>query len=691
MLILCGIGTVGLAAVAFTRDLDLVQSLQLFVLFVATLLLTLWTLRPKTRRGSLDTAELCQRMVDGMQQGAGFQDENGRITYVNRRLGQMLGYPVDELLGRSVSDLIAKSDRESFSSQMARRRRGDNEPYEIWFERRDGSKLRSLLTPQPIYDDRGQFRGSFAIITDITERTHAEKALRESEELLHSIVESMSDGILVLDDRFRYTYWNRTMEELTSVRRETVLADPRPPWEIFPHLTQHGVDRMMAQAMGGEIVHREAIPYTREDGQSGFTSETFLPLRTPDNGIRGIVGVVRDVTERHRAAEEQRNLEAQVQHSQKLESLGVLAGGIAHDFNNLLHGIGANADLALMDLPDNAPAAKNLGAILKTSQRAAELCRQMLAYSGKGQFTVEPLDLSDLVADTVDLLQVSISKRIHLQYDLDESLSTVEADAAQIRQIVLNLVTNASDAIGEASGTIVIRTGSMSCNEDYLKTVYTGAGIKAGTYNYFEVEDDGCGMDAETQHRMFEPFFTSKGTSRGLGLAAVLGIVRGHQGALEVQSVPGKGTTLRVLFPSTDQETKDSSTKDTDTMTGWQGYGTVLVVDDEMAILDVAQQTLTAYGFQVRTARDGLEALDRFDRYCDEVVAVLLDVTMPRLDGRETLIELRRRRGDLPILLSSGYAPQGKGRLPEDAITGFLQKPYRPVELASRLRQLLES
>jgi PAS domain S-box-containing protein len=387
--------------------------------------------------------------------------------------------------------------------------------------------------------------------------------------------------------------------------------------------------------------------------------------------------------ERKWGEDEREKLEAQVQHAQKLESLGVLAGGIAHDFNNLLTGILGNADLTLMSLPDGSSSYQSVREIKKTAERAADLSRQMLAYSGRGSFLIETIDLNDVVREMGHLLEASISKRAVLTYEVAADLPPVVADTTQIRQVIMNLITNASDALGDADGLIRIRTGVKHCDRAYLGETYLDDQLPEGEYVYLEVEDTGCGMDEATLQKIFDPFFTTKFTGRGLGLAAALGIIRGHRGAVEVKSEAGKGTLFRVFFPMSDQPLKRAAPQAPVRETRRAG-GTVLLVDDEQAIRDVAGRMLEQAGFTVLRASDGNEAVSLFGDRKDEIGCVLLDLTMPRKGGEETFKELKGIRPDVRVVVSSGYSEQEVAqRFAGEDVAGFVQKPYLYATLVS--------
>jgi len=391
------------------------------------------------------------------------------------------------------------------------------------------------------------------------------------------------------------------------------------------------------------------------------------------------------------AEEEHRKLEAQIQHAQKLESLGILAGGIAHDFNNLLTGILGNAGLALMDMSPESPGRHSVEQIELAARRAAELPNQMLAYSGKGRFVVEQLDLARLVEEMAHLLQAAISKKVVLRYNIVRNLPAIEADSAQIRQVVMNLITNASDAIGDKSGVVTLSTGVMLADKAYLAQSYLNEDLPEGEYVFVEVADTGCGMDEATRAKIFDPFFTTKFTGRGLGLAAVLGIVRGHRGAIRVYSELGRGTSIKVLLPSCGQTARTSS-ETREASPSWSGSGTILVIDDEASVRRVATHTLERFGFEVVAAENGRKGIEAFRQLQNECVAVILDLTMPDIDGQQAFAELRRISPDVRVILSSGFSEVDvENRFTGQGLSGFLQKPYHPSELVETVRTVLQT
>jgi two-component system cell cycle sensor histidine kinase/response regulator CckA len=408
----------------------------------------------------------------------------------------------------------------------------------------------------------------------------------------------------------------------------------------------------------------------------------YQPLRDAAGQIVGLLGISTDVTERHRAETEQALLQAQLLQVQKLESLGLLAGGIAHDFNNILTAVLGSASSALLSLPAGHPAAPDIQNVLTAARRAADLTRQMLAYSGKGQFEVRAVDLSRLVSELGSLLETTISKKVTLRLELADGLPAIEADVAQVQQVVMNLVINGAEAIGDQRGTVVVTTGVQDLDEATIARLPVGERVAPGRYVFVEVKDSGCGMDAPTQAKMFDPFFTTKFTGRGLGLAAVLGIMRSHRGAVKVQSTPGQGTVFNALFPASSAEIPVAGTR----ATRFRGKGLALVIDDDAGVRAAARRILAMLGFEAIVAADGRAGAALFAERAREIAVVLLDMTMPEMNGEETFREIRRVRDDVPVILTSGYDEiEATRRFTSKGLAGFLQKPFGSEDLTRKL------
>ncbi len=408
---------------------------------------------------------------------------------------------------------------------------------------------------------------------------------------------------------------------------------------------------------------------------------------TPERLANGNIlwhGFITDVTERHR-------IETKLVESAKLESLGVLAGGIAHDFNNLLTGILGNASLARLELPPTSLGQPMIDQIEVAARRAADLCKQMLAYSGKGRFVIQRLDLNKLIEDTTHLLQISIAKNCVLRFNLAPGLPVVNADATQLRQVIMNLVINASEAIASRSGVLALSTGIARVDEEYLRGFRPDASPAPGDYVFIEVSDNGCGMDADTLTKIFDPFFTTKFTGRGLGLAAVLGIVRGHKGGLKVYSEVGKGTTFKLFFPVAVGKAQDSASPFVPASPGYRGSGTVLVVDDEETVRTVAARMLERLGFSVVLANDGREGMEKFRAEPNRFTFVLLDLTMPHLDGEETFRQMRQVSPNVRVILTSGFNRQeAVTRFTGKGLAGFIQKPFELTNLTQTIRSVVD-
>lgn len=552
------------------------------------------------------------------------------------------------------------------------------------YERLDSSVLWLRWEVRPWYDETGAVGGILIFCDEISERKRA----NEDRARLAAIVESSEDAIISKTLDGTILTWNAGAQSLFGYAPHEAIG--RSITLIIPPERLAEEDDILARLSRGErLQHFETVRMSK-DGRRVDISLSISPIRNAQGQIVGASKIARDISAQKQAEQARQKFEAQIQHTQKLESLGILAGGIAHDFNNILTSVLGYADLALRELPTSSTARPLIHNAISGARKAADLTRQMLAYSGKGKFVVEPLNLNNVVEDMVHLLQVSITKKCVLKLHLMPTLPSIEADAVQMRQVIMNLIINASDAIGDRSGVIAVTTGAMHCDRAYLSETYLDENIPEGFYTYIEVSDTGCGMSEEIRSRIFDPFFTTKTTGRGLGLAAVLGIVRGHRGALKVYSEIGKGTTFKAAFPAVDlpaqlRPTQHSADEQ------WQGNCTILVIDDEEAVRGLARRMLEMMGFTVRTAGDDREGVEVFRNEGEQIDLVLLDMTMPHLDGSETFRELRRLRNDVKVILSSGYNEHSAiSQFAGKGLVGFIQKPYSYDELKDIVRKVLD-
>jgi PAS domain S-box-containing protein len=509
----------------------------------------------------------------------------------------------------------------------------------------------------------------------VEERT---SELKDSEERQRAILQSAMDGFWTLDMQGVLLEVNDTYCRMSGYSKQELLSMRISDLDAVEASvdTETRIKKIIAD---GEALFESR--HRRKDG-TFFDVEVCVQYRNIEGGR--FVVFIRDISERKQAEEERLSLERQLLQAQKMESLGVLAGGIAHDFNNILTAIVGNTELALMRLNPESPVLDNLKRIEKGAVRATDLAKQMLAYSGKGKFVVEAIDINRLVEEMGHMLEVSISKKAVLRYNLAHPLPSVEVDATQIRQIIMNLVINASEAIGDRSGVIAVTTGCINCDRNYLKNVWLNAEIPEGLYVFFEVADTGCGMDKETRAKIFDPFFTTKFTGRGLGMAAVQGIVKGHKGAINVYSEPGKGSSFKILLPAGTMPAELFNGEPDNTE--FKGEGVVLLVDDEETVLGIGSEMLREFGFTVITANDGREAVEAY-KANPGVYCVILDLTMPHLDGEQTFRELRMLDPNVKVIMSSGYSEYevtqkfaGKG------LAGFIQKPYKMSTLREVIR-----
>ena len=489
---------------------------------------------------------------------------------------------------------------------------------------------------------------------------------------------------------------NRFANELMKVPKGTNVSQFAPAGDRLAFKISRDGKEIPAEklplhyaAAHGILVPQTEFDLDLGDGRVVNLVGSAVPLFAEDGQVRGAISAAWDITSVKHAEEEKRLLEAKIQHAQKLESLGVLAGGVAHDFNNLLTGILGYADLALRELTPTSPIRYYVDQLATGARRAADLTKQMLAYSGKSRFVFQPLNLTDVVKEMTHLLQVAITEKCVLKTDLELDLPAIEGDAAQIRQTIMNLVLNASEALGDRNGVIAIRTRLMNCTRAYLSATIFDSHLPEGPYVILVVSDTGCGMTKETMFRIFDPFFTTKTIGRGLGLAAVLGIIRSHHGMIRIDSQPGRGTTFTILFPPSKSQPIAAASPRAESQVP-AATGTILIIDDEESVRDLAKRMAQKIGFTVLLAATGREGVEVFNAHAAQVSLVLLDLTMPHMNGIETLRELRRIRSDVRVVLSSGYNEESAtNQHGAEGLAGFLQKPYKFEVLENTLRKAI--
>ncbi len=637
---------------------------------------------------------------------------DGSLLHVNRAWSQALGFGESEIGGLSFFDLVAPSSRRAMRRAFRWMRRGRAIGHlKTTLVAKAGTQLSVEGSFTPRF--RGRTPTSVRVILrDVSRRKRAETMLR-------AVLEgtSMTTGRAFF--RSLVQHLSRALEVKHAFVAERVPGSPsrlqtlaiwcgdhfveNRPFDLdtMPRLSP--ADSEKGLALDGAAFF-PGVAFLTETGAESYLG---VPVRNAAGASLGVLCVLHDgpmhsgpeaqrilatfavragaEMERQRAEAERRELDRRMQEGQKLESLGVLAGGIAHDFNNLLTSILGYAGLARAKAPPSTPGIQYLADIEKASRRAADLATQMLAYSGKGQFVVEPLDLAGLVEETTSLLRTDIHSRgVTLDCADDDAPHVVCADATQVRQVVMNLVLNASQAMEPDGGTLGVRVRGEHVSRVELRRCYVGSDLPAGRYVTLRVRDTGCGMEPKVAARIFDPFFTTKRAGRGLGLAAVVGIVRGHRGALGIETAPGEGTTISVYLPPTSLDVPERALREA--ITPVTGDGLVLVVDDEEVVRDLASDVLTSGGYRVLVACDGRAGVEIFREQADEIDAVLLDMTMPVMGGVETFRAMRAIRRNVPVVISSGYTEnEAVNQFDGDEPAGFIQKPYEALMLLEQI------
>ncbi|HEY1184948.1 MAG TPA: PAS domain S-box protein [Bryobacteraceae bacterium] len=654
------------------------------------------------RKQAEEALRQSERMYRGIGEsidyGVWVCDPDGRTTYASESFLKLVGLTLEQCSNFGWGEVLHPDDAERTIAAWKECVRTEGRwDIEHRFRGVDGRWHPVLARGVPVRDERGRIACWAGINLDIGGLKQIEDSLRESDIReraraveLKALMDAAPAAIFVAHDPACSSMTgNRAAYDLLRMPPGSNLAKCPPDGEQPANfrLMKDGSELpppelpVRKAASTGQPVRDYEMEVVFEDGASVNLLGDAVPMLDDEGRPRGAVGVFVDITGRKRA-------EARLREAQKLESLGLLAGGVAHDFNNLLVGVIGNASLAQEMLPPDHAAAELLDGVIKTGQQAAHLTRQMLAYSGKGKFLVEALNLSVLIPEMAGLVRTSVSKKIALHLDLEEDLPPVEADRGQLQQVFMNLALNAAEAIGSHDGLITIKTGVQDVTEGYMRLHAEAAELRPGKYVYLEVRDTGCGMDDATRARIFDPFFSTKFTGRGLGLAAVAGILRSHKGAIMVASAPGKGSCFTVLFPAAARAAEERPAAASTAAV--QGSGVVLVVDDEKLVRDMVKKALERYGYTVLLADGGVAAIDLLKRHPGDIALVVLDLSMPRMSGEEALPELRKIRPEVKVLVSSGYSEsETMTTFKGQRVSGFIQKPYTGAGLAEKVKLCL--
>lgn len=632
-------------------------------------------------------------IIEFAHEGIWVVDEDFKTVFVNKKMADILGFPPEAMVGKSTLEFIPPDEYPEVQKERAERIKGLSSQYERTLICADKTRRTFLVNASPIFDSNNNFKGSIGLFSDITQRKELENMIKKEHDRLQELL-NLSPSLFILLDK------DGNIQHLNNSAYATLKCDdsiigknwfssfvaPSQREDLQKHFEKILQEKTITDIE--DIVH---VINTKNEERVLLLRHAFL--YDVGGKINGIICSGMDITDKIQAEKERQAMEEKIRQTQRLESIGILAGGMAHDFNNLLVGIIGNADLALMETAPDSPANYYLKEIIRISKELTHLSQQLLAYAGKGKTFVKPLSLTELIKNIETLILLSVPKKIAVKFDLDENLPLINADPAHIQQLIINLVLNAAEAIGDKSGVITIVTKSMHCDMKYWQTTYFSENCKEGTYVYLEIIDNDSGISKDVKERMFEPFFTTKFIGRGLGLSAVAGIVRAHQGAIKVYTELGKGTDFKIFFPSIEE--KSSTCKKTldfreEKSTQASQKIKILVVDDEKLVRDTLKNMLEIGGYDVLLASNGEEAIKVYLENKEQIAMVLLDMTMPIMDGEETFRELRRINPNVKVLLSSGYNEKdilerfiGKG------LTGFIQKPFVLSSLLETIKSII--
>jgi len=622
-----------------------------------------------------DLAEACADIVL-------YHDLQGNIALINEAGLKFTGYNREEALKANIKDVIP----EKYLLQMFERQKGrkagydKRNAYEIEYISKHGEVI-PLEVNSIMVKDKG-VPCILLLVRDLRLYKQKEKESSENRKKFQNILDSMEDGYYEVDLKGQIVFCNESYCRIIGYSKDEVIGrsyhdsvdaeNKKKLFEAFNNVFKTG---RTSKILDWEV--------KRKDGSNRFVEASIDFVKDPDNVPVGFRGLIRDITERRQAEEANKKLEHELRHAQKMEAIGTLAGGIAHDFNNILMNIQGNVSLMMMDIDPTDPYYENLKKIEDSVENAASLTRQILGFARGGKYYIKEMDLNELVEKTSKLFGHA-RKEISMSTKLQENIWSVKADQSQIEQVLLNIYVNAWQAM-PSGGNLYIAVKNVVIDETYITTF----AIQLGRYVRMSITDTGAGMDESTRQRVFDPFFTTRGIGKGagLGLAAVYGIVKNHDGFITVYSEQGKGSTFNIYLPAC-EIIKDDKKKETDRRIA--GTGTILFVDDEEMIIDVGQAILKKLGYNVIVATGGKEAVDVFEKNKDKIDLVILDMIMPDMNGNEVFDRIREINPDVKVMLSSGYALNGQAAgIMDKGCNGFIQKPFNVNKLSVKLSEIL--
>jgi len=682
------------------KSVGVILTLVVCLLIAIPLVFTYQTV--KSAEAIHRSEERFQQVVQSSQDWIWETDRGGRYIYSSQAVKHILDYEPEEIIGKYYYDFFVPERRE----QLRQIFKGFSDRKESFFRvvnrrvHRDGHHIFLESTGVPLIDAQGKVVGYRGTNRDITESKQAEEMLRESEQRLYRVIQSSPIPAFVIGKDHRVIYWNNALAELSGIRAEEVFGT-KEHWRAFYNeerpcladLLVDGLQETIQNWYSGKYTKSkliaeayEATDYFPDMGEGGrWLRFTAAGIRDFHGDLVGAIETLEDITERKKAEEEKENLEKGLLHAQKMEAIGTLAGGIAHDFNNLLMGIQGYASLMLLTIDEDHPNYSRLKSIEELIKSGADLTAQLLGFARGGRYEIKPTNLNEIIKNTSSMFGRT-RKEITIHQEYQEDIWPAEVDRGQIEQVLLNLYVNAWQAM-PGGGEIYLETENVILDEGYAKSY----SVKAGNYVKISVTDTGVGMDEKTRQRIFEPFFTTKemGRGTGLGLATVYGIVKGHNGYINVYSEKGEGTTFTIYLPASEKEvTREIKTSEKLI----RGNEVVLLVDDEEVIITVTREILENLGYSVRSAKSGHEAVEIYKADKDKIDIIILDMVMPDMGGGETFDLLKKINPDVKVILSSGYSLNGQAiRIMARGCHTFIQKPFTILSLSQKVRDVLDN
>ena len=658
--------------------------------------------RKQAEKALRESEEKYRAVAESTTASIGIVDPQENFTYANPAFARMLGYSQDELLNMNLSQLSDPEEFPRLQSMTIERRKGLVSTYESFLRSKDGNWINLLISASPLTGEKNVFKGTLAVVIDITERKQAEEKLMQSVREIELILKTIPAGLFIVDLDKKIKLWSPTAEKIIGLKIEDVVG--RKCTEIWNCAICIETCSLFAEDVKKPIFGKECL-ITLPDGETFLLSKNVDYLRDEKGNILGGIESFEDITARKKAEEEIRRLnetleqrvakrteqlrqsEEHLHQLEKMEAIGQLAGGIAHDFNNQLVGIMGCADLLKSSLTGNESLFELADIIVKTAKRSSHLTNQLLDFARKGKYQSIPVSIHTVISEVVSILEHTIEKNIKIKQHLDAQKPIIEGDPAQLENTFLNLAINARDSMPN-DGEITFSTRNIDLSESFCKHIPFE--IEPGQYVEISVTDTGVGMDAETQKRVFEPFFTTKerGKGTGMGLAAVYGSVKTHKGAIDIHSKVGHGTTFKVHFPisATEEEPPVARSYKHQLKTPTR----ILLIDDEEIVCDAVSKMLSTQGHEVITCIRGLEAAKRYKKLWKEIDFVILDIIMPETNASDIFSSIHKINPDVKVLISSGYSIDGEAqKILDQGALGFIQKPFSIEELSQKVIEIM--